>query len=485
MTLDDSRRWLIVVAALALGLLSACREAPVSTANLLSTVGASTTVGSVTTTTPMPTTEFDLDKFLSSKLGGVFLESEDTVGVVVLVPLRAESEVDAMLSSLPELEGYTHVSPDVVASAADRFATTEDTEPLNGEWVGFGLIPRFDDSPTADWVSTLSRIPDVQASQVEVAARRVRIPDGWSEVADLPFQLESGAIVEGLPGGIVVLQSDSTTVIDPAGSIETGDAPPISVAADCCGPADGLPGGDLLVLVAEGSTETWMLDPDSMTWREAAPRPDSGYVLGSAFIDGELFVVTAAARTGDGTSTVAALDLTSGVWRGLDLVPSPISVGGVTTDGERLIVAGTRQDGNNVVIGDRHPVAYQYTPLGGWIELPAPPIDGQSSTVAWVEAAGVLAWNYDLESALLDESGTWRRLGSVPMPPSECSPESKPARIGVVGFCGGIALFDGGGETWIPVSGLTDTRYGVVDGALLGLVQLDRDLTKLITHPLP
>jgi hypothetical protein len=130
MTLDDSRRWLIVVAALALGLLSACREAPVSTANLLSTVGASTTVGSVTNTTPMPTTEFDLDKFLSSKLGGVFLESEDTVGVVVLVPLRAESEVDAMLSSLPELEGYTHVSPDVVASAADRFATTEDTEPL-------------------------------------------------------------------------------------------------------------------------------------------------------------------------------------------------------------------------------------------------------------------------------------------------------------------------------------------------------------------
>jgi hypothetical protein len=62
-----------------------------------------------------------------------------------------------------------------------------------------------------------------------------------------------------------------------------------------------------------------------------------------------------------------ALDIATGAWRQLEQVPSPVSVGGVTTDGERLIVAGTRQDGNNFVIGDRNPVAYQYTSSGGWV----------------------------------------------------------------------------------------------------------------------
>jgi hypothetical protein len=482
MTLDGSRRWVVVLAALALGLVSACEEEPVSSTTAPSTVEPSTTIGSVTTTTSTPA--FDLDQFLTTKLGGVFLESEDTVGVVVLVPPRAESEVDLTISSLTELEGYTHVSPEVVASAADRFAETHGTGLLDGEWVGFGLIPRFADSPIADWVSSLSRIPEVQVAPVDFAPREIRIPDSWNEVADLPLQLESGAIVEGLPTGIVVLQSDSTTLIDSAGSVMTGDRPPLAIAADCCGPADGLPAGDLLVLIAEGSTETWVLDSDALTWREATARPDPGYVLGSAVIGDELFVVTAAPRTDDASSTAAALDLDTGVWRQLDTVPTPISVGGVTSEGTRLIVAGTRQDGNNNVIGDRSPVAYQFTASEGWRELPSIPIDGQSSTVVWVDGAGLLAWNYDLESALLDESVTWQQLGSVPMCPSECHPESIPTQIGVVGFCGGIALFNDAAETWTRVPSPHDTRYGVVDDALLGLVQLDRDRTTLIAYPL-
>jgi hypothetical protein len=86
---------------------------------------------------------------------------------------------------------------------------------------------------------------------------------------------------------------------------------------------------------------------------------------------------------------------------------------------------------------------------------------------------------------LLDESGAWTELGSVPMPSSECYPDSKRAGIGVVGFCGGIALFDAASDRWVPVSASFDTRYGVVEGTLFGLVQLDRDRTKLITYPLP
>jgi hypothetical protein len=132
-------------------------------------------------------------------------------------------------------------------------------------------------------------------------------------------------------------------------------------------------------------------------------------------LGGDLFVVTAAARTGEATATLAALDVATGVWRELEPVPSPISVGGVTTDGSRVVVAGTQQGPNNNIIGDRSPSAYQYTPGEGWSELPDIPINGPASTVAWVEGAGLLAWNYDLESALLDQSGAWRALDRVPM----------------------------------------------------------------------
>lgn len=422
---------------------------------------------------------------MSSKLGGAFIESEDAVGVVLLIPPQDQSDVDILLGDLAELEGYSHVSADVVASAADRFAAGQRMGPIDGEWIGFGFMPRYADSPTADWVSTLSSIPNAKVALVDYQIPATRIPEEWSVVADLPVQLESGAVVETVGGEIVVLQSQSTTVIRPDGSFEARDAPPISIQAACCGPADGLPAGDSLVLVAESSTQTWILDTNSRSWREANSRPSTGYVLGSALIEGDLFVVTAAARSGEATSSLAALDITTGQWRELESVPHPISDGGVTTDGERLIVAGTRQDGNNNVIGDRSPVAYQYTSAERWRELPWVPIDGQASTVVWVNGAGLLAWNYDLQSALLDETGAWRQLGEVPMPPSECHPNSHPTAGGMVGLCGGIAAFNATAQSWRPIPGPFDTRYLVTDTALMGLVPTDRDQTTLITYPLP
>jgi hypothetical protein len=192
--------------------------------------------------------------------------------------------------------------------------------------------------------------------------------------------------------------------------------------------------------------------------------------------------VTAAARTGDAVSLSAALDVASGQWRELEPVPSPISVGGVTTDGKRLIVAGTRQDGNNFIIGDRSPVAYEYTSSNGWRELPSIPIDGQASTVAWVEGTGLLAWNYDLQSALLDESGTWTELDDVPMSPAECYPISHPTTGGIVGLCGGIAFFEAATESWVPLPGPFDSRYVVTDSGVFGLVRIERDHTKLMAY---
>lgn len=424
----------------------------------------------------LPVSPFDVESFLQSKLAGAFEdEAEQRIGVVVLAPSGSESDVEGLLLGLPEFEGYTQLGSDLVGTAAERFAETHDMEPFGGEWVAFGLIPRFADSPTTEWVSTLSTVPDVKVALVDFETPTVRIPEGWSEVGDLPFHIDGGAIVGGFGSRIVVLQSDSTTVIDPDGSYRTGDAPPISVPTDCCGSARVMPADEVLVV---GS---WILDPETLTWREADPRPISGSVLGSAFLDGELFVVTAAARTGEAISKLASLNTATGSWRELESVPSPISVGGVTTDGKRLIVAGTRQDGNNLIIGDRNPVVYQYTPGERWSELPSVPIDGQASTVAWVEGVGLLVWNYELQSALLDGSGTWRELGDVPMPFSECYPVSFSTTGGVVGLCDGVAFYDAV-DGWVPLTGPSGTRYVVTDSAVFGLVPIGPSETKLVNY---
>lgn len=452
-----------------------------------STVGAepSTTDSSEPPTEAFP---FDFELFLANKLDGGFdVDTEDQVGVIVLIPTGIESEVETLLSksSLPEFEGYTYVPPDLLKAAAERFAAERNMESLEGEWVAYGLIPQFDDSPAGDWVATLSSIPNAKVALVDFDTPRAQIPEGWSVVTDLPFQIAGGAIVGAIDSGVVVLQQSSTVLIGFDGSSSTGEGPPLSIPASCCGSADGLPAGNSLVLVAEGSTATWILDVDTLTWRQADPRPAAGYVLGSVLIDGDLFVVTAAGRTGEATSSLAALDVTTGLWRELEPVPSPISVGGVTTDGNRVVVAGTQQGPNNNVIGDRSPSAYQYTPGEGWSELPDIPIDGQASTVAWVKGTGLLAWNYGLESALLDQSGDWRALNSVPMPPAECYPSSFPTATGVAGLCGGIALFDAATQSWHTVRAPFDTRYVVTDTTLIGLVQSERDLTQMIKYPLP
>jgi len=451
-----------------------------------STDGAVTTTGEATppaTDAPQP---FDIEAFLVSKLAGAFAENHDRVGVVILVPAANESDLEPHLnvSNLPELEGYTYVPADLLEAAAERFANDRDMEPLEGEWVGYGLIPEYGDSPTSQWVTALNSIPNSHVARVDVAIPTAQIPPGWEVVGDLPVDMAGGAVVEAVNDGIVVLQPNSTGLIGFDGSWSTGEAPPLSIPASCCGSAVGLRAGDVLVLVAEGSTETWILDIETLTWRETDTRPTDGYVLGSVLVDGDLYVATAAARSGGATSSLAALDVATGRWRQLEEVPSPISVGGVTTDGNRVIVAGTQQGPNNNIIGAREPAAFQYLPDEGWSQLPDIPIDGQASTVAWVEGTGLLAWNHDLESALLDQSGTWRQIGAVPMPPAECYPRSIPTVSGIAGLCGGIALFDVTTESWSTVRHPFDIRVVVTDTALYGLVQTERAQTQFITYPI-
>jgi hypothetical protein len=130
-------------------------------------------------------------------------------------------------------------------------------------------------------------------------------------------------------------------------------------------------------------------------------------------------------------------------------------------------------------------VAFEYTDASGWKELPSMPIDGQASTVTWVDGAGLLAWNYGLESALLEPSGSWLELDPVPMDFAECYPQSTSIAGGAVGLCGGLAWFDAAIREWTPIRQMFDTRYVASTDAIYGLVRIDRDETQLIRHPPP
>ncbi len=293
-------------------------------------------------------------------------------------------------------------------------------------------------------------------------------PGEWTELATFEMAIPSGAIVEVVDSGLVVLQTASSTLVGFDGSVKEGEVAPLPIHPGCCGSTFGIPMDDSLVLIDAYRPGAWVLDTATMTWSQIGDRQlPAGDLLGWALIDADLYVVRAAPRVAGADSQVEVLSLATGTWRSIEGVPSGISVGGVTSDGHSLYVAGVKQDTrNNVIEDDRNPVVFRYTDDGGWTALPDIPIDGQAATVTWVEGAGLLAWNYGQESALLEGSGEWVRLDDVPMEFFECYPRSIEVDGGVVGICGGLAYFDAATRTWTPIPMRQDSWY-VSDGEAL------------------
>jgi hypothetical protein len=444
--------------------------------------GASGCVAEPQTTTTRPPPEFHLESFLQIKLRSGF-ENPDWVALVVLSPLEAQADVEALVVQLPELEGFVHVPSGEVRGAAIEWARIRETEQLQGEWIAFGLIPQFNDSPIDDWLSSLSTIAGIHVAKLGFDVPNVRIPEDWRQVATLPFAVPEQSIIRAVDEGIIVLKGGEPLLVGFDGSWASGEPLPAAIPTVTYHGIQGLNAGGHLVLVSE-APDAWILDVATLTWTQTEPRPTAGYVLGSAMIDGDLYIVTAAARTGEAMSTVAILDLGDGAWRALEPVPRPISVGGVATDGTRLFVSGVRQGPNNNVIGDRNPVLFEYTPGTGWTQLASIPIDGQASTLGWAGHGGLLAWNYDMESALLSEQGTWEPLTEVPMAFGECSPSSYPISSGVVGIACGISIFDASSQVWQPVTSPGWPQPVVTSNALYSLIQLDRDTTVLLEYRL-
>jgi len=455
-----------------------------------------TATSSPPTTTLVPSVlpAFNVSSFIDTKLGGAFEEIADEIGIVALVPVDSERDFEVQLNAftLTELQGYSYVPSHEVAAAAERFAAVRGTKPIDGSWLAYGLVPQFFDSPIEDWIEKLAGVPGVRIARVDFEPQTTRVPEGWRVIADLPFGVSSGAIIQAVNAGVVVIDGTSTRLVQADGSWVDGAPSPLAVQSSCCGDISGLPAEGSVVLINAGNSETWILDVATLTWRQAETPPATGfrvgaarYPLGSALVDGELVVVTAADRSINAISTVAALNIDTGTWRELDPVPSPIAVGGVTSDGNHLIVAGTSQDGNNQVIGGRNPVAYQFTADIGWEELPSIPIDGQASTITWVDDAGLLAWNYDQQSAIRDSSGQWRALEDVPMPFSECYPKSVSVNAGAVAQCGGLAWFDTATVAWRSIRTPLVARTVSALDQLIGFLGDGRDSAILIAYDLP
>lgn len=436
---------------------------------------------------PTTTLPFDFEGFLREQRWAL-LDDPVRTGLLLLAPEEARATVERLLTDevLTELDGVQTLEPSTVAVAADTYTYWEGTDSLAGSWVGYGLIPRYADTPVADWARILAGIDGIHIVQVEFAIGSVPgIPDEWEPVANLPFRVARGAIVESITTGVVIVQLESTYLIRRDGSWTQGDSP-VPVPTACCGSATLMPAGDTAVLLDGSDGRAWILDPVSTEWRPAGTRPRlvASGVLGSVRIGDELIVVATDGRFGGTSTAVSALHLGLGAWREIEAVPVPLSVGGVTTDGERLLVTGVRQDGNNRVIGERTPFLFEYTESTGWRRLADVPIDGQAATVAWVEGAGLLAWNYELQSALLDATDTWAPLADAPMPACECYPRLVVTGGGAAAVSVYVSWFEAASRTWHAIRLPAGARFAVAESEILSFVD-DGEGSLMLSLPLP
>lgn len=177
-------------------------------------------------------------------------------------------------------------------------------------------------------------------------------------------------------------------------------------------------------------------------------------------------------------------------WKHLPTLPHPVSVGGVSTDGDQLYVIGTHQDDKNGISGAH--VALALDPIAGWEELPTVPISGQASTVAWVGQDNLVAWNYTGQTAMFDGSG-WT-LGPELGDFGECYPtaantSTEKARV-ITSCYRPVAVYDAASNTWTVVPQDTAVPwekpawYGVTDDQITGILKLDSDRILILRYSL-
>lgn len=313
---------------------------------------------------------------------------------------------------------------------------------------------------------------------------------GWEHVGQylVPHTGEAHVAADAEGEGMFLVVSSGTYRWTSAGTLARIADSPMSFAGPCCtgyhmvSTAQGL--------FAFGERESWLLDVGRGTWRELPPRPFPGDMLGVARLGSSLVVVQAADRVAHATSQVAALDVDTLTWATWDTLPQPISVGGLTTDGRRLFVVGTHQDGSNGILGGH--VAEVLTPDTGWETLPEVPISGQSATVAWVGGDDLVAWNYLGETVLFDGRRWVAGPGIGEL--GECRPRamgSPGAGLTVAQCYSPVAIYDAASRVWSTVPPATDQAwnnsswYVATDTEVLGILAQDGEEILLLRYPLP
>lgn len=437
---------------------------------------------SPSSTTTQPPPEFRLggfNGFIQSRLPDEFDERRGEIAVVAMVPAESIAEVTAVVDTLEEVEATVSIPADRIRELAEAWVRGTRQTALEGEWVAIGLVPQFYDSPVGEW---LQRLRDVHGLRVEQTHNHfgiasTRIPPGWAEVAELPFQLNSVYLehVATDRGYLIVTGDGESMLVGFDGSLRVGDPVPESRRRWISEAYEAAVGDRVVYL----TSVTLVLDVETLTWTEA-PSPPVGRVLGSTVIDEELYFVERGSEP-----SVAVFNADQMSWRTLEPVPASMNVGDVTTDGTNLYVAGVRQGSRNEIVGDRNPVVFSYEPGAGWTQLPSIPIDGQAPGIGWADGAGLVGWNYDHEVALFTE-GTWERL---PDHPSHCEsyPRAETIPGGMYGtLCGGEPLiFDSSTQQWIrietPDPGVPEISP---DGTALYVLVPNRYTTLLLRHDL-
>ena len=281
------------------------------------------------------------------------------------------------------------------------------------------------------------------------------LDDRWTlltalEVGDAEVRLAAVAGDE-----VIVGTTDEVIAIDRGGGVRRAEPGPL--VSRCCPSRLGIGAGSAVVVLFDSDATSWRLDVESLEWTQLPGLPSDGYLLDATWTGRE--VVAVFVRRGvdvaSAETLVAALDPGQGTWRPLPEPPVPINRGGVAALGDRVVLSGTLQEFGNHIVGEPEPVVFE---LSGdeWLRVDSPPISGQAA-VAVPTATGYLAWNYNLDLAVLDDTG-WHPAEPLPGPSGECTPDGTWTDVGwVTNGCGGIAVFDADG-TWraIPAAFVPD-----------------------------
>jgi hypothetical protein len=441
----------------------------------------------ITETTSGALTPFDLEAFANDRLNGALQEADTQVALVALVPEVQAATAEGLFSEdvLPGLVGVQVVMPETLYEAAEQYAAERGSAMLAGDWIAYGLVPRFTDTQVDEWRATVADLEGAVVSRVLPTDVETQIPADWDIVSQVEAGIRSGSLTAATDDALIVLNPNSTELYRWDGSWETGERAPIEIPAACCGEGMVFSTGESVVLLKESSDSAWLLSIEDLGWKELDPRPFSGPILGSALHDGKLVFLTAV-RT-DGESNVMALDPERGTWQLWDPLPDPLSIGGVASDGEVLYAAGVLQDGNNQILGDSHPVLYRYVRPGGWQKLGNIPIDGKASAIGWMPGEGLVSWNYQGEAAILGGEG-WERLGDVPVAPSECYPNAQSTQRGLVAvLCGQAAFLDASTHVWnqIPTIRGDLPHITAIPSGVVSLVGENTDTTLLLRYEFP